>query len=411
MLSNSLSTLGIFSNQPEFGQVLHVGKPNIGDREKLYSRIDDMLDRGWLTNNGPFVQQLEKRISEYLDVKHCVAMCNGTVALEIATRSLGMSGEVIVPSLTFVATAHALQWQEVTPIFCDADPVSFTIDPKQIERFITPRTTGIIGVHLWGRPCHIEAIESIARKHNLRLVFDASHAFGCTSKGKRIGGFGDAETLSFHATKFINSFEGGAVLTNNDELAEKIRFMKNFGFKGMDDVGHIGTNGKMSEISAAMCLTSIDNLEEFVAINRENYHAYRDGLKFVPGIRIHDIDEREENNYQYVVIDIDREQANMSRDLLMKILHAENIRVRRYFYPGCHRMEPYRSYYPNAGALLPITEKLTERQLCLPTGTGINPDLIKKICSIIQFAVDNSNHIIERLKTEKKDLKLEFLKL
>lgn len=411
MLSDSLNTLGIFSNQPEFSQVLHVGKPNIGDRKKLYSRIDDMLDRNWLTNNGPFVKELEKRISDYLDVKHCIAMCNGTVALEIVTRALGMSGEVIVPSLTFVATAHALQWQEVTPVFCDVDPVSCTIDPNQIERFITPRTSGIMGVHLWGKPCHVEAIESVAMKNNLRLVFDASHAFGCSHRGKRIGGFGDAETLSFHATKFINSFEGGAVVTDNDELAEKIRFMKNFGFKGMDDVAYIGTNGKMSEISAAMCLTSLDNIDGFVSANQKNYYAYQNGLEGIRGIRIRDVDSGEENNYQYVVIDVDQELTNMSRDLIMKILHAENIRVRRYFYPGCHRMEPYRSYYPNAGALLPVTEKLTERILCLPTGTGVNPDVIEKICAIIRFVVDNSRDIVGRLKNDEENLKLEFLKL
>ena len=411
MLSSTLDMLGIFSNKPEFNKVLHVGKPNIGDRKKLYSRIDDMLDRAWLTNNGPFVQEMEKRVSDYLNVKHCIAMCNGTVALEIVTRALDMSGEVIVPSLTFVATAHAIQWQGMTPVFCDVDPVTCTIDPKQIERFITPRTTGIIGVHLWGKPCHIEEIEKIARKHDLKLVYDASHAFGCSYKKRRIGAFGDAETFSFHATKFLNSFEGGAVVTNNDELAEKIRYMKNFGFEGMDNVMYVGTNGKMSEISAAMGLTSLDQIDYFISINKKNYNTYRNYLENINGVQIREIDKTEDNNYQYILIDVDQEKTRMSRDLLMKILHAENIRARRYFFPGCHRMEPYRSYFPNTGVLLPVTEKMAERLLCLPTGTGITSEDIDKICSLIRFSVENSIEIIRRLKSEKNTLTLDFLRL
>ena len=347
----------IFSKQPEFDEILHVGKPNIGNRQKLIERLNDLLDRCWLTNNGPYVREFEKRVEDHLNVKHCIAMCNGTVALEITIRALGMTGEVIIPSFTFIATAHALQWQEITPVFCDINPKTYTIDPEQVEGFITPRTTGIIGVHLWGEPCHVAALEAIAHKHNLPIIFDASHAFGCTHMGKMVGGFGIAETFSFHATKFLNSFEGGAVVTNDDDLANKIRLMKNFGFKGMDNVIYIGINGKMSEMSAAMGLTSLDEIESFIALNRAIYHTYRKNLNNLRGIRFREIDEGEKNNYQYIAIEIDEQVANISRDLLMKILHSENIRVRRYFYPGCHRMEPYRSYYPNAGILLPITEQ------------------------------------------------------
>ena len=397
MLTESLDMLGIFSNQPEFEEILHIGRPNIGDRNKLYASMDDLLERNWLTNNGPYVQEFESRIADYLNVKHCIAICNGTVALEIAIRATGMKDEVIIPSFTFIATAHSLQWQEVTPVFCDIDPKTYTIDPSLIERHITPRTTGIIGVHLWGKPCHVEAMESIANKHNLRLIFDASHSLGCSYEQKMIGGFGNAEALSFHATKFINSFEGGAVVTNDDDLAMKIRLMKNFGFKGMDNVIYIGTNGKMSEISAAMGLTSLDDIQEFIEINRKNYHAYCKHFKDIKGIRLRTIDENERNNYQYIVIEIDREETGISRDLLVRILQAENIRVRRYFYPGCHRMEPYRSYYPNAGILLPVTEKLGDRVLCLPTGTAIDTETIKKISSILQFVVDNSVEIKKRL--------------
>ncbi|MEI2422502.1 DegT/DnrJ/EryC1/StrS family aminotransferase, partial [Arthrospira platensis SPKY2] len=174
-------------------------------------------------------------------------MCNGTIALEILIRATELKGEVIVPSFTFIATAHALQWQEITPVFCDIDPKTHTLDPLAVEKMITPRTSGIIGVHVWGQPCNIEALTEIANQHNLKLVFDASHAFGCSYQGTMIGNFGEAEVFSFHATKFVNTFEGGAVVTNNDELAAKIRLMKNFGFAGFDNVIYIGTNGKMDE--------------------------------------------------------------------------------------------------------------------------------------------------------------------
>ncbi len=391
-----LTDLAIFGGKPIFDEILHVGRPNIGNREKLLARINDMLDRHWLTNSGPFVREFEQRVTELLGVKHCVAMCNGTVALEIAVRALGMKGEVIVPSFTFIATAHCLQWQEITPIFCDINPKTHNIDPAKIERLITPRTTGIIGVHVWGTPCDIEALETIAKKHNLSLLFDAAHAFKCTYKTNMIGGFGAAEVFSFHATKFFNTLEGGAVVTNDENLAQKMRLMKNFGFSGMDNVIYIGTNGKMNEVSAAMGLTSLESLEEFIAVNRRNYCAYREHLADIPGIKLWTYDERESNNYQYIILEVDSNNAGISRDHLINILHAENIRARRYFYPGCHRMEPYRSYYPNAGLLLPETEKLSERVLCLPTGTAVQPDDIQKICALIRFLIKNATEIRER---------------
>jgi len=233
-MKNSVSDLAIFGCPPAFNETLHVGRPNIGDREQLFQSFKQILDNRWLTNNGPFVQEFEAKIAHFLGVKHCIAMCNATIALEIVIRGLGLTGEVIIPAFTFVATAHSLQWQEITPVFCDIDPNTHTIDPKKIESLITPRTTGIIGVHLWGRSCAIEQLQEIAYNRNLKLIFDAAHAFGCSHIGRMIGNFGEAEVFSFHATKFINSFEGGVVATNNDDLAVKLRLMKNFGFVGYD---------------------------------------------------------------------------------------------------------------------------------------------------------------------------------
>lgn len=385
--------LAIFDGKPTFNETLHVGRPNIGDRKRLFQRIDNLLDRRWLTNRGPLVEEFEQRLAERLSVKNCIAVCNATIALEIVIRALDLSGEVIVPAFTFVATAHALQWQAITPVFCDIDPYTHNIDPGQVERMITPRTSGIIGVHIWGRPCNITKLTEIAERRGIRLLFDAAHAFGCSQNGRMVGSFGAAEVFSFHATKFFNTFEGGAIATNDDELAAKIRLMQNFGFAGMDRVIYVGTNGKMSEISAAMGLTGLENLDAFIATNLENYHAYSQELDSIPGVKLIQYNPSETPNYQYVVLEIDQATSGLSRDLMMQILHAENVRARRYFYPGCHRMEPYRSFFPHAGMLLPETEKLVDRVLSLPTGTSVGREEIRKICGIIRLAIEHSNQI------------------
>lgn len=392
-MKNDITDLASFGGQQAFAQPLHVGAPNIGNREHLLERVNNLLDRRWLTNGGPFVREFEQKIAELIGVKHCIAMTNGTIALEIAIRALGLTGEVIVPSMTFIATAHALQWQEITPVFCDVEPKTYTLDPDCVERMITPRTTGIIGVHLWGRPCDVERLNEIAQHYRLKLVYDAAHAFGCTHNRTYIGSFGDAEVFSFHATKFLNSFEGGAVATNNDVLARKIRLMKNFGFAGYDNVIYPGTNGKMSEVAAAMGLTSLESMAEFVAANHRNYKQYQRELKDIPGIQVLSFDEAEACNYQYIVLEINQNITKISRDRLADILIAENILARRYFYPGCHRMEPYRSYQPHAGLLLPETERIVQQVLTLPTGTSIRPDDIARICQVIRFVIQHAKQL------------------
>jgi dTDP-4-amino-4,6-dideoxygalactose transaminase len=392
-----LRELAIFGNAPAFAEKVHVGRPNTGNRERLLARINDMLDRSWFTNNGPYVQEFEAKIAKFVGVRQCVAMCNATVALEIAIRALGLTGEVIVPSFTFVATAHALQWQEITPVFCDIDPRTHTIDAAQVEKMITPRTTGIIGVHTWGRPCDIGALEAIAGRRNLLLLFDAAHAFGCTHRGKAIGGFGRCEVFSFHATKFFNTFEGGAVLTNDDALAEKIRLMRNFGFHGYDNVIYIGTNGKMTEVCAAMGLTSLESVGEFMQTNRSNYQAYRRGLDGIPGVVLMRYDEFERANYQYIVVEVVEQEAGLTRDALVEVLFAENVLARRYFFPGCHRMEPYRSYFPHAALVLPETEALCSRVMVLPNGTSVDEQAVGKICGVVQMAVASAEAVMARL--------------
>lgn len=389
--------LAILGARPKFDVPLHVGRPNIGDRETFLARVNDMLDRRWLSNDGPFVKEFERRICEMTGVKHCVTVCNATIALEIAIRALELQGEVIVPSYTFVATAHALQWQEITPVFADMDSRTHNINPGCIERLITSRTTGIIGVHVWGRPCDTETIQAIAERRNLKVMYDAAHAFGCSRGGKSVGGFGACEVFSFHATKFLNSFEGGAVVTNDDELAEKIRLMRNFGFSGYDRVIYLGTNGKMTEVCAAMGLTSLEAMDQLVAINRRNYEAYREGLRGLPDLSIIDYDPAERNNYQYMVVEMDPGVASLNRDELISVLHAENILARKYFWPGCHQMEPYRSLQPKAGSLLPETERVAARIIVLPTGQTVTPEIISTVCAVIHAALRRAEEVRKAL--------------
>ncbi len=400
MMKNSHRDLAIFGGAPAFHQRLHVGRPNIGSRENLFARIDNILDRGWLTNNGPEVKEFERRIADFAGARHCIATCNATVALGIALRALDLKGEVIVPSFTFIATAHVLQWQGITPVFCDVSKQNHLIDPARVEQLITSRTSGILGVHLWGQACDVGALAEIALRHNLKILYDAAHAFACSHRGRMIGNFGNAEVYSFHATKFFNSFEGGAVVTNDDELAKKIRLMKNFGFSDYDEVSYIGINGKMTEVCAAMGLTSLESIDAFISANRNNYEQYLRELDDVPGVRLLIYDATEKMNYQYVVLEIDPVVAKLTRDEILKVLWAENVYARRYFYPGCHRMEPYRSYYPNAGIMLPVTEQLVAQVLTLPTGASVLPEDISKICQIIKTAVSNAEIVHQLMSDE-----------
>lgn len=372
----------------EFKNPLHVGTPNIGDTGLFYKYTDRMFDNCWLTNHGELVIQFEKELQDHLGVKHCIAMCNGTSALEIAIRALGLTGEVIIPSLTFVATAHALQWHGVTPVFCDVDPDTLCIDPAEIERHITPRTTGILAVHVFGHCCDTGALQDLADSRGLKLLFDAAHAFGNMHNGTKIGNFGECEVFSFHATKFFNSFEGGAIATNNDELAEKIRLMQNFGFEDWDTVTHLGTNGKMTEVCAAMGLTNLRGMDRFRDANRRNYEAYAEGLRDLQGLRLircdagEDMADKYRFNKHYVVVEVTKEFP-LTRDDLLQRLHNENVLARRYFWPGCHRMEPYRSLQPDAGQYLSTTESILERILLFPTGVAINPSIIRRILARI----------------------------
>jgi dTDP-4-amino-4,6-dideoxygalactose transaminase len=382
-----LGELASLGGPPAFAEPLHVGRPNIGDRAALLRRIEDMLDRRWLTNGGRFVGEFEQRVAEMHGVRHCLAVTNGTVGLQLAAHALGLTGEVIMPSFTFVGTAHAMAWIGLRPVFVDVGVDTYTIDPACVEAAITPQTSAILGVHLWGRACEVEALEAIADDRGLALLFDAAHALGCSHRGRWVGGFGDAEIMSFHATKVVSAAEGGAVLTDDDELAARMRVMRNFGFVALDQVVSLGTNAKMSELCAAMGLTSLDSFDEFVEANRRNHAAYASEFADVDGVDLIPFDPAEVSNFQYAVAELSPTFVErLPRDDLVAALHAENVLARRYFSPGCHRVEPYAT----SASALPVTEDLSTRVLALPTGTTVGAAEIAAIAAIVRRAVEEA---------------------
>ena len=397
----TVDQLAVFNGMPAFAQPLHVGRPNVCGQDKFIARTNDILDRKWLTNYGPYVQEFERRITAITGAKHCIAVTNATVGLEVLFHALGLRGEVIVPSFTFIATAHALRWLGITPIFCDIDPRTHNLDPVRVEQLITPRTTGILGVHTWGRGCDHAALSRVASEYNLKLIYDAAHAFACSYNGQMIGNLGHGEVFSFHATKFLNTFEGGAIMTNDDALATRLRSSINFGYDEDDDIVCLGINGKMSEVSAAMGITGLESLDVLIARNYQNYCAYQAELEGLPGIKLLEYDQLEKNNYQYIVVEIDPDEAGIDTDTLVRVLHAENVLARRYFYPGCHMAEPYRTERPTAGTSLPCTNVLAERVMTLPNGMAVGLSEIRTIVRLIAIAIENGKAIRQQLdKTE-----------
>jgi len=349
---------------------IYTGRPNIPDPDAFLARAKEILENRRLTNNGPMVRELEERLSEYLNVKHVVAVCNGTIGLMVAVKSLGLSGEVILPSFTFAASAHALQWEGLKPVFCDIDPRTHNIDASKIEKLITDKTSAIMGVHVWGRPCPHDELSAICDKHGLRLLYDAANAFGSTYKSRSVAALEEVSVLSFHATKSFNTFEGGAIVTDDDEIARNARLLRNFFFEGEDNVAGLGINAKMSEIHAAMGLCNMESYPGVLAHNKNVYLRYKENLSGVRGVSMLDYPDNENNSYHYIVTEIDESFFGHSRDAVYEWLRAKGILARRYFYPGCHNSEPYKSLYP--GIYLPCTEALCKKALVLPGGSGID---------------------------------------
>jgi dTDP-4-amino-4,6-dideoxyglucose len=391
----AVSELAILGGPSAFAEPLHVGRPNVGDREAILSAIDEALAERWLSNGGAKLQAFEARLTERLGGLHCVATCNATLGLQIALRALGVAGEVVLPSLTFVATAHAVAWERLTPVFADVEPGTLCMGPPEAAARIGPETGALLGVHLWGRCGDLVGLERLASERELPLVFDAAHALDCFYHGRPLSAFGDVSVLSFHATKIANSFEGGAVVTDDAELAEQVATMRNFGFVDEDEVVGLGTNAKLSEAGAAMGLASLDALDGFLAADRRNYTAYVEALGEIPGIELLAFDPPESANCHHIAIEVDPALAGLNRDQLRAVLVAENVLARRYFYPGCHRTPPYSS---RPAPPLPVTERALDRCLSLPTGSVVGSGDVAMIGRIIGLAISDPDAVSRRLE-------------
>jgi dTDP-4-amino-4,6-dideoxygalactose transaminase len=394
----SCKDLAIFGGKIASDNILHVNKPNAGSRKSFDDFVDQIWKTRWFTNEGTLSVKLENDIRDKLNVEHCVIMSSGTEAMQVLIKALDLDGEVIMPSFTFISTAHILNFSGIQPVFCDVDPTTCNADVAHCESLITERTTAIIPTHIWGRPCNIEAFEKLAKRYNLRLIFDAAHAFGCTSNGLAIGRYGDAEVFSFNATKSFHCGEGGAVTCTSQKLAEKMRALRNFGFDALDHTVSVGLNAKLPETSAALGLANLEEFDSFVAQSCRTYESYVEKLSDIPQIKFFHYSDHEYHNYHYVSILLDG-NCILTRDEIVQILHAENILARRYFFPGCHELEPFKTLSVRSGNQLSVTEKISQNVLILPAGSQIFPAEVTLVCDLLRFIFENAVEIKSQLNT------------
>ncbi len=355
-------------------RLINVTKTYLPNKEKYKKYIDEIYENGWLTNNGPLVQRLEKRLAEYLGVKNIVLVSNGTVALEIAYRTLGLKGFVITTSFSFVATTSSLVTNQLLPIFADIDSNSFNLDPKNVEKLITPNTSAILPVHVFGNACEVEEIEQVANKHNLNVIYDAAHAFDVKYKDKSVLNYGDISTLSFHATKLFHSIEGGALIINDDKLVQKARYLINFGIKNAEEIPELGTNAKMNEFEAAMGLCVLDDIEEIKSKRKIVIEKYRNELKELVQLQVQNKNATE--NYSYFPVVFEKEEQLLK---VQKALQVEQIFPRRYFYPSLDTLE-----YIEPKQKCTISRDISKRILCLPIYAELERSTQEIIVKIIK---------------------------
>jgi dTDP-4-amino-4,6-dideoxygalactose transaminase len=340
----------------------------------LYNQfLQQIWETKWLTNRGKLLKELEVNLKEYLSVSNIIVMNNGTVPIQIALKLLGKQGEIITTPFSYVATSAAIVWENCTPVFVDIHPEYLTIDETKIEQAITPNTTAILATHVFGNPCHVEAIEAIAKKHNLAVIYDAAHCFGVNYKSKSIFNFGDVSTCSFHATKLFHTGEGGAAFCNNEDLFAKIYYSHNFGHNGPLDFHGLGVNGKISELQAAMGLAVLPSMEHIISERKKVVDFYNEHLDFSKISKMK-LREHTDWNYSYYSIIFNSEEELLS---IQKKMNEQNIVPRRYFYPSLNTIT-----YTH-GASMPISESTSSRILCLPLFVGIDVESLSRICNIV----------------------------
>lgn len=364
-------------------KLITVTSPLMPSLDELNVYLQDIWSRKWITNNGYYHKELEKALCEYLNVPFISLFTNGTLPLITALQAMRITGEVITTPFSFVATTHALWWNGIKPVFVDIDPVTCNLDPEKIEAAITPRTTAIMPVHVYGQPCDTKRIQEIADKYGLKVIYDAAHAFGVKVNGKSILNAGDMSTLSFHATKVYNTIEGGALVMHDEQTKKRIDYLKNFGFAGETTVVAPGINSKMDEVRAAYGLVNLKQVDKAIEARRRVADTYREALKEIPGIRFMDDVPGVQHNYAYFPIFVDEAQYGMSRDELYFKMKEHNVLGRRYFYPLISTFSTYRGLESAHPDNLPVATKMAEQVICLPMYYGLTNEDLERIINLI----------------------------
>ncbi|MCM8813880.1 MAG: DegT/DnrJ/EryC1/StrS family aminotransferase [Candidatus Omnitrophica bacterium] len=368
----------------KFKQPIYVTESFLPPLEEFQGYLADIWRSKWLTNNGNYHQRLERALCDYLGVKYISLFSNGTLALVTALQVLRIAGEVITTPFSFVATTHALWWNKIKPVFVDIEPRTFNLDAAKIEAAITPQTTAILPVHVYGNPCDLEGLQKIADTYGLKLIYDAAHAFGVKIRGTALAGFGDLAVLSFHATKIFNTFEGGAIVCHDAKTKKRIDFLKNFGFADETTVVEPGINAKMNEFQAALGLLQLQYVGTSIERNRALTRSYRAALGGIPGIRFFEDIPEVEHNYSYFPIVIETENYGKSRDEVYDHLKKYNVFSRRYFYPLISQFPSYRGLESAKEGMLPVAETIARQILCLPMYPNLPADAPQKIADIVR---------------------------
>jgi dTDP-4-amino-4,6-dideoxygalactose transaminase len=366
-----------------FPEPIYVTRPLLPPLADVQARLAEVWRSQWLTNGGDQHVQLERALIERLGVQELSLFNNGTIALLTAIRALGLRGEVVTTPFTFPATPHALAWAGITPVFADIDPVRLTIDPARVEALLTPKTTAILGVHVYGVPCDVEALADIARRRGLRLLYDGAHAFGVRVNGQGIGMFGDVTMFSFHATKLFHTAEGGALACADAALRHRIERLKNFGIADQETVEGIGLNGKMNELQAALGLAVLQGLDDEVARRRDTLAIYQRRLRSAEGLTLMPEVPGVESSYQYCAVRVDADRFGCSRDEMQKALKTYNVFARKYFFPLCSDYECYRDLPSARAHCLPVSNAVATQVLCLPLYGSLQHEVVETICDIV----------------------------
>lgn len=364
-------------------KLITVTSPLLPSLDDFIPYLEDIWDRKWLTNNGHYHQKLEQALCEYLKVPYISLFTNGTLPLMCALQALRITGEVITTPYSFVATTHSLWWNGIKPVFVDIDPVTCNLDPEKIEAAITPKTTAIMPVHVYGKPCDTVRIQEIADKYGLKVIYDAAHAFGVEVNGKSILESGDMSTLSFHATKVYNTIEGGALVCHDEQTKKRIDYLKNFGFAGETTIVAPGINGKMDEVRSAYGLLNLKQVDSAIEACHKVAVQYRDALKDIPGIRFMEDMPGVRHNYSYFPIFINAEEYGLTRDELYFKLKENDVLGRRYFYPLISEFSTYRGLESAHPDNLPIANRIANSVICLPMHHSLTFSGLDRITSVI----------------------------